>query len=236
MRKKKIEVLYKDEAIVVCVKPKGMPTASDKSGDMDLLHQLKNQLFFEEKGTNEPELYVVHRLDRPVGGVMVFARTKEAAANLSEQIRNHQFQKDYQAVLTGWLPEDEGTFRDFLLKDERKNVSKVVKEGTPGAREAVLDYEVIDMMESKKMKYTYCLIHLLTGRHHQIRVQTSSRGFGIWGDTKYNPLFQKTKKKYKEIGLYATRISFCHPVTNEKRSFKVEPSGEAFELLEMTDY
>lgn len=236
MRRKKISILYKDHDIVVCEKPKGMPTASDKTGDMDLLHQLKNQLFFEEKISGEPELYIVHRLDRPVGGVMVFARTKQAAAMLSQQIRDHQFEKDYQAILTGWLPEMEGTFHDFLWKDSKKNVSRVVSEGSKDAKEAILDYEVIDMMETKKMKYTYCLIHLRTGRHHQIRVQTSSRGCGIWGDTKYNKLFQKTKKKYKEIGLYATRISFYHPTTHERVNFKVEPSGEAFELLEMTDY
>ncbi len=233
-RRKKISILYKDDDIVVCEKPKGMPTVSDKTGDMDLLHQLKNQLFFDEKMSDEPELYVIHRLDRPVGGVMVFARTKQAAAVLSRQVQNHQFEKDYQAVLTGWLTEMEGTFHDFLQKDSKKNTSKVVPEGTKDAKEAVLDYEVIDMMESKKMKYTYCLIHLKTGRHHQIRVQTASRGCGIWGDTKYNKLFQKTKKKYREIGLYATRISFYHPVTNEKMIFKAEPSGEAFELLEMT--
>lgn len=161
MRKnKKINIIYKDEQIVVCEKPKGIPVSSDKTGDMDLLHQLKNQLFFEENTDGEPELYLVHRLDRPVGGVMVFARTKQAAASLTEQIKDHTFEKDYQAVLTGWLPDDEGTFRDFLLKDPKNNVSKVVKEGTKGAKEAILDYEVIDMMEDSKMKYTYCLIHL----------------------------------------------------------------------------
>ena len=180
MRKnKKINIIYKDDQIVVCEKPKGIPVSSDKTGDMDLLHQLKNQLFFEENTDGEPQLYLVHRLDRPVGGVMVFARTKKAAASLTEQIKDHTFEKDYQAVLTGWLPDDEGTFRDYLLKDPKNNVSKIVKEGTPGAKEAILDYEVIDMMEDSKMKYTYCLIHLETGRHHQIRVQTSSRGFGI---------------------------------------------------------
>lgn len=98
---------------------KGIPVSSDKTGDMDLLHQLKNQLFFEENTDGEPELYLVHRLDRPVGGVMVFARTKQAAASLTEQIKDHTFEKDYQAVLTGWLPDDEGTFRDFLLKDPK---------------------------------------------------------------------------------------------------------------------
>lgn len=166
---------------------------------------------------------------------MVFARTKKAAASLTEQIKDHTFEKDYQAVLTGWLPDDEGTFRDYLLKDPKNNVSKIVKEGTPGAKEAILNYEVIDMMEDSKMKYTYCLIHLETGRHHQIRVQTSSRGFGIWGDTKYNPIYQKTKKKYKEIGLFAARIAFEHPTTGERMVFKADPSGEAFDLLEMTE-
>ena len=154
MRKnKKINIIYKDDQIVVCEKPKGIPVSSDKTGDMDLLHQLKNQLFFEENTDGEPQLYLVHRLDRPVGGVMVFARTKKAAASLTEQIKDHTFEKDYQAVLTGWLPDDEGTFRDYLLKDPKNNVSKIVKEGTPGAKEAILDYEVIDMMEDSKMKY-----------------------------------------------------------------------------------
>lgn len=233
-RKKRIPILYQDDQIVVCEKPKGIPVSSDKTGDLDLFHQLKNQLFLEEGKAEETQLYLVHRLDRPVGGVMVFARTKHSAAVLGEQIRNHEFEKDYQAVLTGWLPQEEGTFRDYLQKDTKNNISCVVAEGTEGAKEAVLDYEVIDMMEDDQGKYTYCLIHLRTGRHHQIRVQTSSRGFGIWGDTKYNPLYQKTKKKYREIGLFASRIAFRHPTTNEKLSFKQEPSGEAFDLLEMT--
>ena len=156
MRKnKKINIIYKDDQIVVCEKPKGIPVSSDKTGDMDLLHQLKNQLFFEENTDGEPQLYLVHRLDRPVGGVMVFARTKKAAASLTEQIKEHTFEKDYQAVLTGWLPDDEGTFRDYLLKDPKNNVSKIVKEGTPGAKEAILDYEVIDMLEDSKMKYVF---------------------------------------------------------------------------------
>ena len=97
MRKnKKINIIYKDDQIVVCEKPKGIPVSSDKTGDMDLLHQLKNQLFFEENTDGEPQLYLVHRLDRPVGGVMVFARTKKAAASLTEQIKDHTFEKDYQ--------------------------------------------------------------------------------------------------------------------------------------------
>lgn len=117
-RKREVKVLYKDQDIAVCEKPAGMPTADDKSGDMDVFHSLKNQLFFEENLDREPELYVVHRLDRPVGGVMVFARTKEAAAELSRQIREHIFEKDYQAIVNGWLPEEDGGF--YGLSAERR--------------------------------------------------------------------------------------------------------------------
>ena len=124
MRKnKKINIIYKDEQIVVCEKPKGIPVSSDKTGDMDLLHQLKNQLFFEENTHGEPELYLVHRLDRPVGGVMVFARTKQAAASLTEQIKDHTFEKDYQAVLTGWLPDDERKISDYFFIDNQIYIS-----------------------------------------------------------------------------------------------------------------
>ncbi|MDD4371996.1 MAG: RluA family pseudouridine synthase [Anaerostipes sp.] len=231
MRKKKdVKVLYVDQDIIVCEKPQGMPTVSDKTGDLDVVSCLKNYLCFQQ-GAESLEVFVVHRLDRPVGGVMVFARTKEAAGNLSEQIRNHQFDKCYQAVLTGWLPEEDGTFTDYLLKDSKSNTTKVVSKDTKDAREAVLDYEVLDMVELDKGKYTYCLIDLKTGRHHQIRVQFAKRGCGIWGDTKYNPKFQKTKKIYKEIGLYATKIEFLHPRTKELIRYKVEAVGEAFDMI-----
>ena len=234
-RKREVKVLYKDQDIAVCEKPAGMPTADDKSGDMDVFHSLKNQLFFEENLDREPELYVVHRLDRPVGGVLVFARTKEAAAELSRQIREHIFEKDYQAIVNGWLPEEDGVFTDYLLKDDKKNTSCTVPEETKGAKKAELSYEVLDMVETGEGKLTYCLIHLMTGRHHQIRVQFAVRGFGLYGDTKYNKKFQKTKKQYEEIGLYATRISFRHPVTGEACTFKAEPKGKAFFMLEELD-
>lgn len=234
-RKKDVKILYKDNHIAVCEKPAGMPTADDKTGDMDVFHSLKNQLFYEENLDGEPELYMIHRLDRPVGGVMVFARNKEAAAELSRQVREHVFEKDYQAVVNGWLPEEDGVFTDYLKKDEKKNVSSVVKEGTPGAKKAELSYEVLDMVETGEGRFSYCLIHLMTGRHHQIRVQFASRGFGLYGDTKYNQKFQKTKKQYEEIGLYATRISFLHPDTGEVCVYKAEPEGKAFRMLEELD-
>lgn len=233
-RQKKPEILYQDQDIIVCVKPQGMPVQNDKSRDLSLLNDLKNESSRRDKQV--PELYVVHRLDRPVGGVMVFAKTKDAAANLSGQIQKGMFEKYYQAVLTGHLPEEQGTLSDHLLKDGRTNTSKVVPPGTKGAKLAELEYEVLDIIETDQGEFTYVLIHLLTGRHHQIRVQFANANAGIWGDTKYNKKFQNTKRKYLQIGLYATKISFLHPVTGERLSFKTEPEGEAFDLLDAEEW
>jgi 23S rRNA pseudouridine1911/1915/1917 synthase len=232
----KPEILYMDESVIVCVKPQGMPVQNDKSRDLSVLNYLKNEIAKKEKGKGEPEVYVVHRLDRPVGGVMVFARTKEAAAHLSAQVQDGRFDKYYQAVLTGQLPDEAGELRNYLLKDGKTNTSKVVPEGTKNAKLAELEYEVLDYLETDQGVFTYALIHLLTGRHHQIRVQCANAKAGIWGDTKYNPMFQKTKRRYMQIGLYSTRICFEHPVTGETKVFKSEPTGEAFEILDAEEF
>lgn len=238
MRKnqQKPEILYMDDVIIVCVKPQGMPVQNDRTRDLSVLNYLKNEIARKERLQKEPEMFVVHRLDRPVGGVMVFARTKEAAAALSGQIQDGTFDKYYQAILTGFLPDEEGELQDHLLKDAKTNCSKVVPEGTKGAKEAVLEYEVLDILETDEGDYTYALIHLLTGRHHQIRVQCANVKAGIWGDTKYNPKFQKVKRRYHQIGLFSTRISFLHPVTGEKMVFKTEAEGEAFDILDAKEF
>lgn len=233
-RQKKINILYMDQDIIVCVKPQGMPVQNDKSRDLSLLNYLKNEIAKSEKKI--PELFIVHRLDRPVGGVMVFARTKDAAANLSGQIQKGVFEKYYQAVLTGYLPDDQGILTDYLKKDGKTNTSKVVSEGTKGGKQGKLEYEVLDIIETDQGVYTYALIHLLTGRHHQIRVQCANAGAGIWGDTKYNSKFQKTKRRYVQIGLYSTKIQFLHPSTGKELVFKTEPDGEAFDILDTEEF
>lgn len=233
---KKLNVLYEDEHVLVCIKPMGVPAQSDKTRDPDMVTLVKKYLYDKAETDEEPYVGLVHRLDRPVGGVMVFARNQEAAADLSGQMLDGVFDKYYQAVLTGELEEEEGEMVDYLLRDGKTNTSKVVKRGTKGAKKAELEYEVLDVIETEEGVFCYVLIHLLTGRHHQIRVQCASRGVGIYGDTKYNPLFQRVKRIYKQIGLYSTRVEFEHPATGEVMVFKAEPEGEAFDILEVEDF
>lgn len=233
MRKKNIPILYEDESMIVCEKPAGMPVQSDNTRDMDVETCLKHMIYEKQEGEGEPYLTAVHRLDRPVGGLMVFAKTKEAAAELSKQIQEHEFEKCYQAVVCGSPREEFGTFEDYLLRDGKTNTTKVVKAGTPGAKRAELDYELIDQIETKEGVMSWVLVILQTGRHHQIRVQFASRNLGLYGDTKYNTRYQKTKKKYMQLGLYSTRLAFFHPVTGEEMVFKTEPKGEAFEMMDV---
>lgn len=232
----KVNILYEDKDIIVCVKPFGMPAQGDKSRDTDLLSYLKNHIFEEEELDEEPYLAMVHRLDRPVGGIMVFAKTQEAAADLSDQVQDGTMVKFYQAIVTGELPEEAGEMTDYLVKDGKTNMAKVVQKGTKGAKKAQLEYEVLDVFETDDGVLSYILIELLTGRHHQIRVQMASRGVGIYGDTKYNPKFAKTKKKYQQIALFATRLEFEHPKTGEHMVFKTEPEGDAFDVIELDEF
>ncbi len=234
--RRKVSILFEDASVLVCEKPAGMPVQPDMTKNIDLETYLKNYLFEKQEGEEEPWLSAVHRLDRPVGGLMVFARTKEAAAALSEQIQKHEFEKYYQAIVCGTLPEEFGSFEDDLLRDGKTNTTSVVPAGTKGARHAELDYELIDEIELKDGVYSWVLVILHTGRHHQIRVQFASRGLGLYGDTKYNPKYQNTKKKYMQLGLYSTRLAFKHPVTGEALVFKTEPQGEAFEMMDVEAY
>lgn len=235
---KKIKILYEDADMIVCVKPQGILTQSDKSNDEDLVSYFENYIYEKERfpeGT-KPYIATIHRLDRPVGGIVVFAKNKTAAANLSQQVQDGTMVKYYQAVLSGELQQDSGTFIDYLCKDAQTNTTRVVDKTAPGAKRAELNYEVLDIFETDEGPLTYVLIELLTGRHHQIRVQMAEHKAGIWGDTKYNPRFQKVKKRYQQIGLYATRLELEHPTTGEHMVFKQEPEGEAFDIIEMEDF
>lgn len=212
----KLNVIYEDNHIIVVEKLVNIPSQADKTGDMDMLTLVKE--YIKEKYNKPGNVYLglVHRLDRPVGGIMVFAKTSKAAARLSEQVRAKEFKKKYLVIVDGKMDNDLGLMEDYLLKNERLNISKVVKEGTKNSKLAKLDYEVLKYDE--EIDLSVLKINLHTGRHHQIRVQLKSHGHSIYGDQKYG-----TRGKGKQICLWAYELSIVHPITKERMTFKVLP-------------
>lgn len=232
----KLEILYEDEYMLACVKPPGVPSQADKSNDEDMVTIVKNYIFDNQSSNDEPYVAMLHRLDRPVGGVMIFAKDKDTAAKLSKHKTDGTMVKYYQAVLTGELPEEYGELSDYMVKDAKTNTSKICSKDTDGAKKAELTYELLDEFETDEGILSYVLIKLLTGRHHQIRVQMSHLGCGVWGDTKYNIKFKNAKKGVKQIALFSSRIELEHPVTGEHLVLKKEPYGKAFDVIEMDEF
>ena len=213
---KQLKVIYEDNHIIVVEKPVNIPSQGDKTGDEDLLSMVKQ--YIKEKYKKQGNVYVglVHRLDRPVGGVMVFAKTSKAASRLSNQVREKEMQKTYLSIVNGKMEKNSETLEDYLLKDERNNKSKTVKEGTKDSKLAVLDYEVLKYDEQLDLSVLKIKLH--TGRHHQIRVQLSSRNHSIYGDQKYGG-----RGHGKQITLWAYELTLIHPTTKEKMTFHSIP-------------
>ena len=215
-----IKILYEDNHVLVVVKPCNIPVQLDDSNDEDLLSMLKKYLKDKYKKPGNVYLGLVHRLDRPVSGVMVFAKTSKAASRLSEQIRTKKFEKKYYAVARGKFEFDSGGMRDYLLKDSKTNMTIVSSKG----KEAILNYNVIGFNND----YSLVDIELITGRSHQIRVQFSSRGHALYGDQRYN----KTAKVGEQIALFSYYLSFYHPITHEKMEFSLDiPNGYPWSLF-----
>ena len=213
-----LKIIYEDNHIIVVEKTPNIPSQSDKTNDVDMLSIIKQYL--KEKYNKPGNVYLglVHRLDRPVGGVMVFAKTSKAASRLSEEVRNKTFRKNYLAVVDGKINNKKGTLEDYLYKDERNNMSKVVDKSKKNAKLAKLDYEVLVYDEIKDLSLLKIDLH--TGRHHQIRVQLSNFGHSIFGDQKYG-----TRGKGKQIALWAYELEIVHPITKEKMIFKSLPES-----------
>ena len=208
-----INILYEDEYIIVCEKPAGVATQTKRLGQADMESLLKN--YRAEKGET-PYIGVVHRLDQPVRGVMVFAKTKEVAAGLSRQVQSKMADKFYYAMTDGVPEKKKGTLENYLLRDGKTNTSKVVSKTTEGAKLARLDYEVIAQNKTNAI----LKVQLDTGRHHQIRVQLSNAGMPIVGDTKYNFKAAMQRGQYG-LALCAYKIGFKHPKTNKKMEFEI---------------
>ena len=208
-----INILYEDNHLLVVVKPSNMPVCLDESKDKDLLSILKDYL--KEKYSKPGNVYLgmVHRLDRPVMGIMVFAKTSKAAGRLSKQINNNEFKKTYYAVIEGILLKKD-TLTDYMLKDEKKNISFVTTKNK--GKEAILNYELVKTINNLSL----VKINLLTGRHHQIRVQFASRGFPLYGDHRYNKKFIDDNNT--DIALIAKELCFKHPTTGEELKFEID--------------
>lgn len=214
-----INVIYEDNHILVLEKPINVPTQEDESKDIDFLTMLKEYIKVKYNKPGNVYLGLIHRLDRPVGGIMVFAKTSKAASRLSEQVRNKTFKKIYNAIVDGIIDE-KGRLVDYLLKDTKKNIVRVDKNG----KEAILNYKRLNY----KGNYSLVEINLETGRSHQIRVQMMNHGYPLYGDQKYN----KNAKVGEQIALFAKKIEFVHPTTKEKMTFELDlPNRKPFNIF-----
>ena len=201
-----MDVLYNDKSIIVCLKQPGELSQAGKNGEPSLLTEL-------EASFGAP-IFPVHRLDRETGGLMVYARTKEAAARLSDAIAQHKLAKEYVCIVRGTPADDTGTYRDLLLHDKQRNKTFVVQRMRGGVKEAVLSYRVIDRRNDTSL----VRVTLQTGRTHQIRVQFSSRKTPLIGDGKYGG-------GKGELALWSCHLTFPHPITDEILSFERLPGG-----------
>ena len=211
-----LKVLFEDNHVLVVVKPVNTPTQEDESGDPDMLTLCKQYL--KEKHNKPGNVFcgLVHRLDRPVGGIMVFAKTSKAASRLSEQIREHKMEKHYIIKVEGRMEQQKGTLRHFLKKNNTKNVTEVRDRTFSGYKEAILKYSVMKGIDG----YTFLGVELVTGRSHQIRAQFAYIGYPLVGDKKYG-----STRDFKALGiaLYASYLSFKHPTQDKIHTFQRKP-------------
>ncbi|MCH4193584.1 MAG: RluA family pseudouridine synthase [Butyrivibrio sp.] len=256
-----VTYLYEDDDILVCVKPAGMATESAGLGVTDLVSTLRTHLVRQQrqlmrgaaqtgkKPSQPPYLALIHRLDQPVEGILVFGKNKAAAADLSRQLQNHTMQKDYLAVLVGRPERECGELTDYLLKDAESGEVRVVPADTKGAQKAQLTYKVIasasvfgqekdatgETGRGGKVEVTLVSVHLLTGRFHQIRAQMAHMGTPILGDHRFNDagmlaLAGQCGAEY--IALCCCHLQFRHPVTKRLMEYRITPGGAAFMFTE----
>lgn len=211
-----LKIIKETNHFLVIQKPVNIPSQADKTGDIDCITLIKEYL--RKKYNKVANIYVglVHRLDRPVGGVMVFAKTSKGASRLSKSIQEGKFIKEYILVADGKFEKSDGIMEDYLLKDEHTNLSKVVEKNTKNSKLAKLEYHVLSYREDNNLSLVHAKLY--TGRHHQIRVQFAARNHSLYGDQKYG-----TRGKGKQIALFAFRLSFPDPITKDYLTFSAYP-------------
>ena len=273
------EIFYEDRDIIVVKKPAGVESQARHSFEPDMVSEIRRHIcgsfpngvpnggrpnlrqpsaasaaskshHISTSGT-EPYVGVIHRLDKPVSGIMVYAKTKEAAAALSAQIQAGRVKKRYHAVVCGRCVDNVGNFVDYLLKDPKENRSKIVEKGINGAKRAELAYRVLGTVEEPPAwagpgPLTLVEIGLLTGRHHQIRVQFAGHGLPLWGDARYGARQERPEKEsplragkgrvsrggLRQLALCACGLAFEHPSTGETMTFSMKPDAPVFEIFE----
>lgn len=214
-----IKVIYEDNHLLVVEKPVNVLSQGDDTNDKDMVNLLKDYIKVKYNKPGNVFIGLIHRLDRPVGGIMVFAKTSKAASRLSEQVRNKSFKKTYRAVLNGNMRKDSDTLKDYLYKNKKTNMVSVVNKNHKDAKDAELSYETI----AKNGKFSMVQVDLKTGRPHQIRVQFSSRKHPLFGDQRYG---KDINKKGDQIALWSYKIEITHPTTKEKMEFICKPPNK----------
>lgn len=245
----KSRILYEDNNIIVVHKPAGIATQTARIGQRDMVSEVTGYLACKgqeaalpQAKRNEsqiPYVGLVHRLDQPVEGILVFARDKQSAAVLSKQIADNRMEKYYYAVVCGQRFPDKGELVDYLLKDGKTNTSRIVPGEVKGAKIARLSYEIVnrksvEVSDGGNQQLALAQIHLQTGRHHQIRVQMHHAGMSLVGDYKYADKITigiSEQMRVKEIALCAYKLEFEHPKTKRRMQFQIAPEGKSFSVF-----
>lgn len=224
----KEQILYEDKHIIVLCKKTGQLSQPDKNNNPNLKNDLEDYLIASGQRQKSPFIGVIHRLDRPVGGVMVYGKTKEGTALLNKDLQAQGFKKEYLAVVRGRPTQEQGTLIHTLLKNQKLNQSSVVSKDTPKAKEASLSYECLQTIEHPSLgDCTLLRIQLHTGRHHQIRVQLSEIGHPLLGDNKYGP------RDNQPLGLWAYTLALKIPFEKSGLQFKQAPSDPPFSMFDL---
>ena len=219
MDKEELNILFEDNHIIVVLKPQGVPSCGDESGDASLLEQVRRYIKVTYEKPGNVYVGLVHRLDRPTGGVMVFAKTSKAAARLCAQMKEGDFEKKYLAVLVGCPKEREATLVNYLKKNPLNNMVYICTQTEEGAKFASLDYRILE----DKVKISLAEVRLHTGRTHQIRVQMAGVSHPVYGDMRYGGEFARKGN----LALWAYSLAFTHPVTKERMRFLAQPPKES---------
>lgn len=218
------EILYEDNHIIVAEKPQNTIIAGDITGDKSMLDSLKEYVKEKYNKPGEAYLGLVHRLDRPAGGLAVFARTSKAAARLADQLKENELKRTYYCVVRGEPRISANRLIDYLKKNEATNTVEVVPQSVEGAKKAILNYKLLQKVETKEGVLSLLQVQLETGRSHQIRVQMANMGCPLWGDQRYG---FKVNKKGQQLALYAVKLRLIHPTKKESMQFICYPPAIA---------